>query len=98
MIFCLLGVGIDFEEINVGVTDSDREYARSLLIQFDWLSDNLESRCGMSYFYLMLRLLLNGDRTRAQCYGHRTKVLPDSGVFRDAEKRNISKFIDRLKR
>ena len=96
MIFCLLGIGIDFGEINVDVTDSDREYARSLLIQFDWLSDNLELRREMIYCYLMSRLMMNEDRTRALYYGHRAKVLVDSGVFRDEEKRNISKFIDRL--
>ena len=95
MISCLLGVGIDFEEIDVDVTDSDREYARSLLLQFDRLSDNLESRREMAYCYLMSRLLQQ-DKEKALWYGLRAKVLADSGVFRDAEKRNISKFIDRL--
>ena len=97
MISCLLGVGIDFEDINVGVTDSDRKYARSLLAQFDWLSDDLESRREMAYCYLTSRLLQHEDRDRAMCYGLRAKVLSDSGVFREAEKRNISKFIDRFK-
>ena len=95
MVFCLLGVGVDYGDIDVQVTDADREYARSLLVQFDWLSDNLESRREMAYCYLMCRLLWNEDRVRALYYGHRTLVLADSGVFRDVEKRNISKFVNR---
>ena len=95
MISCLLGCGIDFDEINVAVTDADRQYARSLLVQFDWLSDNLESRREMAYCYLMCRPLWDEDRVKALCYGRRALVLADNGVFRDAEKRNIFKFISR---
>ena len=96
MISCLLGVGINFDEINVEVTEKDKKYAKSLLVQFDNLSDNLESRREMVYCYLMSRLWMTDDRERALHYAKRARVLSKDGAFRNAETDNISNLIVRL--
>ena len=65
---------------------------------FDWLSDNNESRRKMAYCYLMSRLIQHED-TEKKHYGLISErwFFQTVGVFREAEKRNISKYIDILK-
>ena len=96
MISCLLGVGVNFDEIEVEVTNSDWSYAKGLLAQFDELSDSLESRREMAYCYLMSRLLRYEDRAKALVYAKRAECFTEDGAFRGREIRNISNFITKL--
>ena len=98
MLYGLLSLGLFLNEINFPISAEDKSWARTLLLEFNRLSEGMETRRDMLYAFFMSRLHEKDDPPLALIYAQRARTLSESGVLRKGEKENICTFTEKLSR
>ena len=96
MLYGVLNLGLFLEEIQFPITREDRELARTLMLEFNRLSEGMETRRDMLYAFFMSRLHEDEDIQLAMTYAKRAVLLSDIGELRKGEKENIAAFFCKL--
>ena len=96
MLYGLLCFGLFLEEIDFPITNEDRKLARTILLEFDRLSQDMETRRDMLYALFMARLHEDSNVEQALIYAKRAQTMSKNGELRKGEAENISKFISKL--